>query len=243
MSKLVNAPLKEVIFEMRWNTTNKQEVDKFQLLIGALYSELKEEYEKPYNLLPDPNIPIHVFLDKPIFRSKNIKDENLLYQVGPGILTINYVGSEYDWSLFNIEVVKIVRSVQELYGFDPQKNIRIALKYLDFFDLSLDNNNILFFLKDKLHINIESDCIQNPIGLNFAVSQKKDNNSILNLRINTGTWNNKRDGLVVESSMQTLQISSDLFKDFDDNLFYFHKELSDFFKSLTREDLYKSFEK
>ena len=108
MSKLPKAPLVEVIFEIRWNSTNKQEMDKFQLLIGAIYAALKDLYCKPDNLLPDSNIPIQVLLGKPIYRAKKKSGEPILYQLGPGLLSINYVGSDYDWAIFYQEICRIV---------------------------------------------------------------------------------------------------------------------------------------
>lgn len=241
MSKFLKAPLLEVIFEIRWNSTNKQEVDKFQLLIGALYAELKNTYEKPVNLLPDPNIPVQAFLDKPVFRARRKDGKPILYQVGPGILSINYVGADYDWEIFCNEIQTIVDHIRRLYGFTPQKEIQMGLKYLDFFDFEFDNEDLFKFLKEKFHLAIESDFINKPIGINFAITEKSDNDSFFNLRINTGTVNNQRKGMIVESRLNAKQPSEAFFASFEQRLTDFHNKLSQFFKSLTQGDLYESF--
>lgn len=242
MSKLSNAPLVEVIFEMRWDSTSKQDVDKFQLLIGAMYAALKASYEKPVNLLPDPNLPIQAFLNKPVYRSTKRGEDDVLYQLGPGVLSINHVGANYDWGVFYQEISTIVTTFKALYGFDSQRNIRMGLKYLDFFELSLKENDILTFLKEKIHISVDAPFIKNPTGLNFAVSQK-ENDSLFSLKINTGTLNNEREGLIVESFLTTTKQSEALFSLFDEKLQSFHSELCAFFKSLTQGELYASFNK
>lgn len=240
MSKLQKAPLIEVIFEIRWNSTNKQEIDKFQLLIGSLYASLKDDYEKPLNLLPDPNIPIQALLGKAIYRSRKKNGIPVLYQLGPGILSINYVGSDYDWDIFYNEICKIVEIFRILYPFNAKKDVQMSLKYLDFFDYKFDQGNIFDYLKEKFHLSIDAEYIQNSIGINFSTIQKV-NDAFFNLTINTGKLNDQRTGLVVESKLTTNQYSENFDILFKPTLLDFHLYLSDFFKSLTKGDLYESF--
>lgn len=240
MSKLSNAPLVEVIFELKWNSTNKQEVDKFQLLIGAMYAELRDNYEKPENFLTDPNIPIQAFLNRPIYRSKKKDGTPILYQLGPGILSINYVGSGYDWESFYMEISRIVELVKKLYSFNPNKEIHIGLKYLDFFDFDFESGHIFNFLKEKFHLTIDSKFITNPLGLNFEVAQRGED-SIFNFKISTGALNTGRKGLIVESKLNSVKNGGTLFAEFNKTLNYFHSELSSFFKVLTEGELYDSF--
>ena len=44
MSKLPKAPLLEIIFEINWDITNKNDIVKFQYLHGDLFSNLKDKY-------------------------------------------------------------------------------------------------------------------------------------------------------------------------------------------------------
>ena len=44
MSKLLKAPLLEVIFEINWDITNKNDIIEFQYLHGDMYSNLKNSY-------------------------------------------------------------------------------------------------------------------------------------------------------------------------------------------------------
>lgn len=241
MSKLSNPPLIESIFEIKWDSANKQEIDKFQLLIGAIYAELKNHYGKPINLLPDPNIPIQAFLGKPIYRFKNLTNNiPILYQIGPGILSINYVGAEYDWIIFSKEICKIVQTLGRLYSFKPGKDVYLGLKYLDFFDFNFENDNVFEYLKNKFHIIIDAQFIKNAFGLNFAIVQKKDD-ALFNLLINTGMLNNKRSGFIVESRLSITKPSEICFENFEQRINSFHKDLSSFFKLMTAGELYNSF--
>lgn len=240
MSKLPKAPLVEVIFEIRWNSTNKQEMDKFQLLIGAIYAALKDLYCKPDNLLPDPNIPIQVLLGKPIYRAKKKSGEPILYQLGPGLLSINYVGSDYDWAIFYQEICRIVLIFKQLYPFNSKKEIQMGLKYLDFFDFNFEQENIFALLKEKFHLSIDAEFIKESIGLNFSTIQKIDD-SFFNITINTGKLNDQRSGLIVESRLSNTKLSEVFFDNFEQELTNFHEKLSAFFKSLTEGELYNSF--
>lgn len=241
MSKLKNPPLIEVIFEIKWNSANKQEIDKFQLLIGSIYAELKDQYGKPMSLLPDPNIPIQAFLGKPIYRFQNLTNNiPISYQLGPGILSINYVGTEYDWLIFSKEICKIVEIFERLYSFKDGEDVYLGLKYLDFFDFNFEQKNVFEYLKNKFHITIEAKFIENAFGLNFAIAQKKDD-ALFNILINTGILNNKRSGFIVESRLSITKPSEICFENFEQRINSFHNDLSSFFKSMTAGELYNSF--
>jgi len=72
MSKLPNAPLLEVIFELRWKITNKNDLAKYQYLHGDLYSILKNSYHFRESLAP-VEIPVEVLINKPIHRFRKEK--------------------------------------------------------------------------------------------------------------------------------------------------------------------------
>ena len=62
----------------------------------------------------------------------------------------------------------------------------------------------LLFLKEKFHLTIDAEFIKNPIGINFEIAQK-ENDAVFNIKINTGTLNNRRQGLVVESKLNSVK--------------------------------------
>ena len=67
MSKLPNAPLLEVIFEIKWDITNKSDIAKFQYLHGDLYSNLKDKYFYRESLLPS-EVPFEMVKGMPVYR-------------------------------------------------------------------------------------------------------------------------------------------------------------------------------
>jgi uncharacterized protein (TIGR04255 family) len=52
MSKLPNAPLIEVVIELRWQITQKNELTEIQYLYGDLYNELKDKFPHRESIIP-----------------------------------------------------------------------------------------------------------------------------------------------------------------------------------------------
>ena len=64
MAKLPQAPLVEVIFEMRWDANTLIDLQKYQIVVGALSTALGDRYEMPQAILPVGAIPPQAVLDK-----------------------------------------------------------------------------------------------------------------------------------------------------------------------------------
>jgi hypothetical protein len=245
MSKLPNAPLIEVIFELFWtvNTTNEQE--KFQFLLGDMYSKLKNEYPKRVSLVQTPitglKIPFEMFVNNPTYRF--IKNDSYpLYQIGPGILSVNTVDNSYDWEEFEKEIKKIVTVFSSSYEFEPNAFLNIALKYIDFYKFNF-TNDAYAFLKENLHLNISHNICptkdENPIFFSFGTGYKNDIGQF-NIIINKGGINEKGEGFVVETNVVKTINSSEL-NTLPSWLNKAHSVLSDNFKNMTKGQMYQSF--
>ncbi|MBV6460184.1 MAG: hypothetical protein HJHJAOHD_00286 [Flavobacteriales bacterium] len=99
MSKLPNAPLVEVIFELRWKVTDKEELTKCQYLHGDLYASIKDIYNFREALVA-PEVPMELYLNIPAHRFRVAQNNYPLVQVGPGLLTLNTIDSKYNWEEF-----------------------------------------------------------------------------------------------------------------------------------------------
>jgi len=99
MSKLPNAPLIEVIFELRWEIKQKSDLTKYQYLIGDLYSSIKGDFPIRESLAP-PEIPTEILINNPAHRFRSDKNQYPLVQVGPGLLTLNTTDENYFWNDF-----------------------------------------------------------------------------------------------------------------------------------------------
>lgn len=243
MSKLVKAPLVEVIFEIRWDSQNPQDINEFQILLGSMYSKLNQKYINKINLLPDPNLPYGFFIGNPTHRFQS-KDGYPLFQLGPGVLSVNTVDSNYYWNSFLLDIKEVVDVFCEL--FHPlQQQATLILKYIDFFNLDYTKECVFDFLSKKLNINIESKLFEGkkPHKFNFSTSCALENGSF-SLNINTGfnKINNAQvHGLIVESNFSKEISFSTINAEIDSYLKYSHEYLSTFFKQMTNGSLYDSF--
>ncbi len=241
MTKLKNAPLLETVFEIRWDSRNKSDIDNFQLLIGELYSALSNEYDKPISMIPDPNLPLIAFANIPIYRFVK-KDKAAIFQLGPGVLSVNCISKEYEWKVFFKEISHIVGVFRSLFQFSNLKNeVEISLRYIDFFDVDTLSVNLFEFLEDKLHIKIHSELFHKPLtlGLNTSYLIRE---SIFNLSVFTGKISeNKKDGLIIESKMSKKSEADLAFQDWELLVDSFHKELNIFFEKLIEGELHDSF--
>ena len=134
MAILPQAPLVEVIFEIRWNANNSVDLQKYQIVVGTLSAALTDKFELPSALLPIGNIPLQAMLGQVVYRSKNKENKNLLYQTGPGVVSVNYAGNQYDWDLFKPQIINVIDKFAQLYHFNDNTTLTMQLRYLDFFD-------------------------------------------------------------------------------------------------------------
>lgn len=241
MPKLEHAPLLEVIMELTWQSASQPELEKFQIAVGALCSSLKETYNTPIFLLPDANMPIMLALGKPVYRCLHKDNPNQMFQFGPGLLSVNFVGSNYEWSNFLTEVMKVVNAFMAVYQFSDEKQLGLNLKYVDFFPYNFAaQGDILQFLSDKFHVDIKADFLKDlkELGLRTGLITPA---GIFRLVLNTAQLTKTRDiGFIIESQINNLvPVNNDeVFKAIICNA---HEHLSEFFKKMTSGDLYESF--
>lgn len=244
MSKLPSAPLIEVIFELTWPINDNKDKEKFQFMLGDIYSKLKDEYPNRLNLIAAPNmeIPVEVFINKPMYRfTKN--GSYPLYQLGPGLLSVNTIDLFYFWDEFEKEILKIINVMNDSYDFEENTNLNLALKYIDFFPFDFNNNknNAFEYLKEYLHLEIKHNIQPKntvPLFFTFAAGYPCDV-GLFNTIINRGGYNNE-EGLIIETNVTKQIISSNL-KSLSDWLEKSHDFLSNKFKKMTEGALYESF--
>ncbi|GAB6073292.1 hypothetical protein JCM14244_16690 [Venenivibrio stagnispumantis] len=224
MYKLSKQPLVEVAFELYWGNKNKGDLyfdPNYRLIIGALYERIKEKFPE-FETLPTVNIPIEALpsgskIVQYRFWSKNRKWP--VVQVGPNILTVN-MNKEYEkWENFKPLVLKVVNNFFSIYPDKENLFIdNLALKYLDAFPFDFINDNVLEFLKKKLHVNIGIDFgeeerrnrfPENPISveckLEYFLNEPK---GLLGVHFFKGLIENKKESLFIESHVESLQMSN-----------------------------------
>jgi uncharacterized protein (TIGR04255 family) len=243
MSKLPNAPLVEVIFEIRWNSTSKVSLDKFQLLLGSMYTSLKADFPSVTNLRPDPAIPFNAFVGMPTHRfSRNGKYP--MYQLGPGILSINMVNSGYVWESFIQKTQMVVSVFEHLSELQGQK-ITLAFKYLDFFKCKFSEIDLTEYIKNNFHLSIDAPYLNTTKFKTFSFATSYDVEiGTFTMTMNTGY--NNIDGTQVEGIITETNISKEItFENLNsyiiEQLPTVHEILGNFFKEMTKGKLYESF--
>lgn len=242
MSKLPNAPLLEVIFEIKWDIVNKSDMVDFQYLHGDLYSNLKDKFPYRESLVP-PEVPYDALRGLPIFRYRKDKDCYPLVQIGPGVITINTTDDTYYWDNFRDEINQIVKIFSSIYSKYENLQLSPILTYLDFLEYDKKKITPIEYINSNLQLEVKEHFLNinnaslNDVNFTFNYSIKEDTVS-LNLR--DGEINKNKNGIIMQNKIigkKSLYTVGDLAKWLNEA----HELSSDFFKSMTKGNLYKSF--
>lgn len=244
MSKLPNAPLVEVVFELRWDINSQNDLIDFQYLHGDLYSSIKESFPIRENLVP-PDIPFEALRSIPVFRFRKSTNSYPLIQIGPGVISFNTVDEFYEWESFRDEVNSLIDTINKIYPKFESLSKKTSLIYVDFIKIDKSISNSIEFINKNFNINISSNILTNHPDkilneVNYTFNYIINNNS-LSLNIADGKVNDSDfAGLILQTrinslvaNFNTLELKSWLDKS--------HELSSDTFKSIIKEELYNTF--
>lgn len=242
MSKLPNAPLLEVIFEIKWDIISKSDIVDFQYLHGDLYANLKSKYSHRENLIP-PEVPLEVVKGNPVYRFREKRGSYPLVQVGPGLISVNTLDDKYFWEQFRDESNEVLNLLNEIYPRYSELNLAPALTYVDFFEYDKDKETPLGFINTNLQLNLVDSFMANTESkmhdVNFTFNYQVED-KIVSLNLRNGKINNEKDGLVLQTKVigEKGKYNTQKLKDWLDSA---HDLSSSMFKSLTSGNLYESF--
>jgi uncharacterized protein (TIGR04255 family) len=241
MSKLKNAPLLEVIFELRWKITNQADLSKCQYLNGDLYSLLKNDYQFRESLAP-PEVPNDLLINSPVHRFRRSANSYPLFQVGPGILTLNTIDEFYFWDEYFIQCEQLLDTFITVYPFEKGEKFKPSLVYYDFFKVDTNTDNVLDFINKNLAVKMEQGFYSTdkiPTVLNWGITYKTDLGQLA-INLNTGKNSKQEEGIILQTKLigedfepNTSQIISWIGKS--------HDFCSQLFKDMTTESFYDSF--
>jgi uncharacterized protein (TIGR04255 family) len=155
ISRLPNAPLAEVVFELRWALQGAEN------MLPVLYSDpgLIPLIEKFTSRIRRAGFPVLKDMTRPqetgaygVVRRfyKDGESAFPIVQIGPGIFASNQ-SSDYEWSLFKKQTLAAMHHVLSSYpsldGF-PLRPTQIELRYIDVFDKSLLGKAALFHFSE-----------------------------------------------------------------------------------------------
>ncbi len=170
VKKLKNAPLIEVVFELKWQLSDyninvpglnqKIQIDPYY---EELWVRLKEKTKEIYPFYqPLPNlylIPKEISKYVVLHQLRTGEVKWPLIQLGPGILTLNHGEAEgYSWSDFEQRLSEILKIFYEIHPKpEDLKIFQTNLRYLNATKFDFANQKLLSFLKEKMKIGIDFD--------------------------------------------------------------------------------------
>ncbi len=159
---LLNPPLVEVIYELRWELQGDAQTGRFRdaaypMMYGRIYEKLKKEFPLIEDL---PSVQMHPDTSPFVVRHRIRKERNgwPLMQIGPGIVTIND-GNGYSWTQFKNLILKVIESIVDLYPAEtfPLNFVKSEIRYINAIPFDIQRENALDYLAEKLHLKIEVD--------------------------------------------------------------------------------------
>ncbi len=240
MSRLKNAPLLEVIFELQWDLT-EDDWRTYPYLHGDLYEKMKDDYPEREVLLP-PYLPKQILEGNVQYRFKH-KMGYPLFQIGAGILTLNSTDEEYEWKHYNNYIDDLLESFFTVNDI-VNKTYKPSLSYYDILKLDMKNYDVFKYVSKYLNLTIDQNAYnfeKNPHDFNFGFSYNLGFAN-LKVRIDSGKKDDENKGLILQ-----IQLNSNSGFDSKSKLMSWlnkaHDFSSQYFKDLTQGELYTSFNK
>lgn len=241
MSKLPNAPLVEVVLELRWEIINKSDLSKIPYLYGDIYSLLKNKYPYRESIVP-PEIPIDILINQPVHRFRFAQNDYPLFQVGPGILTLNTIDSKYFWDSFSKDSQELINAFIKVFPFQKEEKISPSILFLDFFPFDFSKGDAYSFINEQFNIEFNQSFIPNPglpkdlnLGYYYSISEGD-----LLVTFKKGLNNKKEEGILMQTKVNGIPINPEI-KDITLWFEKSHETCSYIFKKITEGELYKSF--
>lgn len=243
-TKLKNAPLKEVVFELGWiggfyQTGVKTDPD-FDLAQGKFAAKLQKRFHVHRRLIPD-NAPVRIF-GAPIHQYWTGELKWPVIQHGPGIITVNQTDHEYEWEdNYKPLVISAINDLLDSYDVPPNFN-KVKLQYIDAYDLN--EADIVGFMKSNLQTEIITGYEAPGDLLNISIQQRfrLPDKTIMSLSISDGI-NNKNGSKSVIWTTTTEKKASMSYDEIIEWLEIAHSATSDFFKKMLSPEFYASLDR
>jgi len=255
--RLKNAPLVEVIVEVRWAPKEPQPSRGFDLnynlLVGKLSEVFRDKYPE-YEALPNLEVPARLAAENHLVqhRLRASKEGWPLIQVGPTVFTINQT-EEYDWdNEFRQRAIQDVERFFEAYPKREEMAVQsVLLRYIDAIKFDWAEKSLWEFLREELHsalvlpdaLYADTGVDPKPEALDFRASFRCDSPAgKVHLRLASGQSRGEK-ALILETMVESAGDNvPELPSRFEPWIDDAHRITSDWFKRLTKGKLYRSFQ-
>lgn len=246
--KLPNAPLQEVILEVKWELDRTEQNgsltdSQYDVAVGMLKSEVKDKFPLVKNKFPEREIfPKHFFNYQVLYQYWKGEEVWPVLQLGPGIFTINDTEKNYQWEENYFPLIKdSLNWLENAYESELKYNFA-SLRYMDRIStkdykftnwLEFINNNLNFDI--RINFDTKGDLKQ----FNYNQVYQLENGSDLQISISNGKNNKKEDLLVWEIAIN--KIASFNKRSLIEWASESHKITHRIFKEICKDELYSSF--
>lgn len=240
-TKLKNAPLKEVIFELHWNgiidSIGIESDPGFELAQAKFADKIKENFPLHKRLLPE-NVPFKIF-GSPLHQYWKGEFRWPVIQHGECMIAINEVEEGYEWKKsFEPLIINSINNIRSSYDYELIFN-RISLQYIDAWDI--DEIEGLEFVNTKLQTEIFNR-YQSPGKLkDFNLSQTFElfETTTMNIVISTGVNNeNGKQSIILTTKAE--YVGNADFNYISEWIENAHTASSNMFKEMLNPDFYVS---
>lgn len=243
---LQKAPLKEVLLELHWDLefVSEQgiEVDRdFERAVFNFSQACQQNYNIVSILKPD-NIPPAAFAHRVTHRFHKVKGQHPLYQLGPGVFTINDNNKNYKWADFRQMVEFGIQCLQASYDRSLVLS-KVEIRYIDRMSpYVLGNPDKFSFMQEHLQVNptpfpfVDGEMVQIQISQRFVANEQ----TALTLIVTTGMDPSSKEDVVEWHTFvtNTKRLSWDSLLEWIDSA---HILCSNSFKNMISKDLYEYF--
>lgn len=244
---LKNPPLKEVIFELHWElefiADQNIKIDSHFEEAVLKFSNSCQQGFKEIEILKPTSIPYTAFNHKITHRFFREKGQHPLYQLGPGVFTVNDNNKNYNWGEFEKLLKNGIGCIRNSYP-KPLVLGKVELRYFDAVPITcLGDTDKFEFLKKHLKVNaegwqfVEQGTLED---INFSKRFSIDESTYLIMTIATGFEQKTREDSII---WQTY-VNNKRALTWDELPLWTekaHRICSDTFKKMLSDDLLKYF--
>ena len=250
--ELINKPLIEAIFELRWALQDNPKgfsVDpNYRLLLGRMFDRLETSYPA-HEQLPTATLPDEMVGYTVQHRFRAAQGGWPLVQLGPGIMSVNETNS-YGWLGFKKHTIE---AVDHLFACYPKANpliiSNLALRYINSVELPSEDTNVYAFLEENLKVQVKvpksffegNGVVSSPSQLQLnQVFESKNPVGQIQLRVSRGKKED-RDSLIWETIFQSAESDCPMPEGVNQWLENAHRLVKDWFYKMIDGELHRRF--
>lgn len=156
--QLKNPPLVEALLEVRWRLQAKENMPPvdpaYPVVVGLLYDRVMDQYRFQETAPEAHLVPPEMLPYRATHRFRVSEGQWPLVQIGPGVAALNFTTS-YTWNKFSKAATAFCEKLKDAYRVATDRMpqlTRVTLRYINSLEFRFEEQNVLDFMRDMLHI-------------------------------------------------------------------------------------------